>query len=411
MNDNETTFILAGNGPYENRGCEAIVRGTTKIIRKFFHNPKFICISHFDNIQQFKNQKNNEFDSEITHKYGILRNDVLMTSYRRILSNFSHLLYGKSIYHNIINDFDRTKAVLSIGGDNYSLKPGSNLPLNYTSLDLFIKKNNLPIFIWGASIGPFSNHLPTEHYMSHHLKEIDGIFTRESGSTKYLSQIGVKKNVFQVSDPAFVMDAIPPSGYKADDISKDAIGLNFSNIMSKYVTNGDIFRWEKIVIDVINKISEEFGCEIFLIPHVTVLGGNDYQFLKNVYDNLPKNRNITLISQDLNAQETKWIISKMKIFGGARTHSTIAALSSYVPTVSFAYSIKALGINSDIFGNLRYCITPKENYSNNVILKIQEVFENSYNIKNELQEKIPIIQDNAMNAGKLLFDSLHNIDN
>lgn len=40
-------FILGGNGPYENRGCEAIVRGTVKILRKYHKNPTFVCISHF----------------------------------------------------------------------------------------------------------------------------------------------------------------------------------------------------------------------------------------------------------------------------------------------------------------------------------------------------------------------------
>ena len=44
----------------------------------------------------------------------------------------------------------------------------------------------------------------------------------------------------------------------------------------------------------------------------------------------------------------KNIISNCHYFMGARTHSTIAALSSYVPTISIAYSIKAFGINEEI---------------------------------------------------------------
>jgi colanic acid/amylovoran biosynthesis protein len=45
------------------------------------------------------------------------------------------------------------------------------------------------------------------------------------------------------------------------------------------------------------------------------------------------------------------VISQLRFFIGARTHSTIAALSSEVPTVSIAYSVKARGINRDLFGN------------------------------------------------------------
>ena len=54
--NSDPLFILAGNGSYGNRGCEAIVRGTTKIIRKYFKNPNFLCYSTFENSEQFENQ-------------------------------------------------------------------------------------------------------------------------------------------------------------------------------------------------------------------------------------------------------------------------------------------------------------------------------------------------------------------
>ena len=45
MDKDRPLFILAGNGPYENRGCEAIVRGTVKILRNYFQDPSFLCVS------------------------------------------------------------------------------------------------------------------------------------------------------------------------------------------------------------------------------------------------------------------------------------------------------------------------------------------------------------------------------
>jgi len=44
---NDNLFILAGNGPYENRGCEAITRGTVKMLKEFYEDPSFVAISHF----------------------------------------------------------------------------------------------------------------------------------------------------------------------------------------------------------------------------------------------------------------------------------------------------------------------------------------------------------------------------
>src|SRR5512137_2610975 len=67
MENERPCFILAGNGPYDNRGCEAIVRGTTKILRDSFREPRFICISHFQNENQFHSQRRNETDEAIIH--------------------------------------------------------------------------------------------------------------------------------------------------------------------------------------------------------------------------------------------------------------------------------------------------------------------------------------------------------
>jgi colanic acid/amylovoran biosynthesis protein len=60
-------------------------------------------------------------------------------------------------------------------------------------------------------------------------------------------------------------------------------------------------------------------------------------------------RRITRIPMNYNAAEIKWIIGQLTLFAGARAHPTIAALSSQIPTLSFAYSTKANGINRDIF--------------------------------------------------------------
>ena len=48
--------------------------------------------------------------------------------------------------------------------------------------------------------------------------------------------------------------------------------------------------------------------------------------------------------------ELKGYIARCRMFIGARTHATIAAYSTCVPTLAVGYSIKARGIAKDIFG-------------------------------------------------------------
>ncbi len=49
-------------------------------------------------------------------------------------------------------------------------------------------------------------------------------------------------------------------------------------------------------------------------------------------------------------QAAKGYIARCRMFVGARTHATIAAYSSAVPTLVLGYSIKSRGIAADIFG-------------------------------------------------------------
>ncbi len=61
MSENPT-FILAGNGPYDNRGCEAIVRGTVKILRHYYKDSFiFMYQVNFKIIEQFELQYKEEW--------------------------------------------------------------------------------------------------------------------------------------------------------------------------------------------------------------------------------------------------------------------------------------------------------------------------------------------------------------
>lgn len=413
METDRPLFILAGNGPYENRGCEAIIRGTVNILRKHFKDPRFICISHFQNTQQFLQQKNNETDKAITHiaanrinKKEVIRNAWNPSTWVRVYEYFfnpGELKYW--IYENMFPYLDEAAAVLSVGGDNYAIDFG--LPTRFTGLDDIVLENGKPIFLWGSSIGPFNTLPEYERYMSRHLNNVTGIFARESATVDYLESIGVAKNVYPVADPAFLMDPIKPDGIdNLVPIEKDAIGLNLSPLMAKYATEGDLDKWMRITGSVIHDVAQKTERSIYLIPHVTLPDSNDYEFMRNALLRTGENlKNVTLVPP-YNAAETKWIISQMTIFAGARTHATIAALSSCVPTLSFAYSIKALGLNKDIFGNESYVIDSKNLGATTVVQKLSSISANYDSIHRELEKKIPKIKKRANCAGEYLKNAM-----
>ncbi|NLB79492.1 MAG: polysaccharide pyruvyl transferase family protein [Clostridiaceae bacterium] len=398
-------FVLAGNAPYENRGCEAIVRGTMQILERSFSNPQVKLLSFFKSAEHEAKQWANEIDGRISHgsmverdlgrfSKGWLELQVRKRLLRRVPDGDWY--YGK---HQA--DYEKAAAVLSIGGDNYSLDYG--IPHRFTMLDDYVLSLNRPSIIWGASIGPFSKIPEYERYMASHLKEVTAIFARETATIDYLSSIGVKDNVYLVADPAFVMPASEPPHEKLGlTLQEGAIGINLSPLIARYTS--DYASWEKIATDTVRILQKELKRPIYLIPHVIRQDSNDYLFLKKVTKNLsPAEQNrVFLIPPTLNAQELKWVISNMFVFAGARTHSTIAALSSMVPTLSIAYSIKARGINEDLFGNLDYCLKLDDYTPKLVCEKISELLQNNPIIRQKINEQLPKIIDRSYHAGELL---------
>jgi len=405
MNKNRPLFILAGNGPYENRGCEAIVQGTVKILRHNFHDPMFLSVSVLKKTE-LERQFRAETDPAITHKKMNIDQYFGKKSFlQRIFFMFDKKKNKYLLCNEMLPYIDDACAVLSVGGDNYSLDYG--IPKLFTDIDDVILDKKRPIILWGASVGPFDRLPKYERYMVRHLKSVTAIFARESVTVDYLSKIGITENVYQVADPAFLMESVKPRDEnKKLTIKQGAIGLNLSPLMARYVTAGDLPQWERIAANIISTIAKKTCCPLYLIPHVTIPGLDDFTFLEKVWNltDAQIKSEITLIPPNYNAAETKWIIGNMSLFAGARTHSTIAAFSSNIPTISFAYSIKAKGINRDIFGHEEYCLDPVQLTPEIVTLRIKSLLATSDEVRNELQEKIPIIQESAMNAGKYLHE-------
>ena len=64
-NSELSKFLFVGNGPYKNRGCEAIVRGTMNILRQHFG--KNICadVGIYGNVSLLQEQLVNESDQNV----------------------------------------------------------------------------------------------------------------------------------------------------------------------------------------------------------------------------------------------------------------------------------------------------------------------------------------------------------
>jgi len=403
-------FLFVGNGSYHNRGCEAIVRGTMEILRREFGADTRAAAGVYAADSTVQEQRTAETDAAVDSFcldgmgprwsrvwWEMQANKRLATDFAAQHRPMSGRLTGKQV-------------ALEVGGDNYSLTHGNGKPERFMAVDRFIQRRGTPVVLWGASVGPFDADPEFAPVMFEHLRGLAGIFVRESESLEYLRGNGVAENVHLVADPAFVMKPVePPRSKIGFDLPAGLIGINLSPMVAFYrgthAAAVDLKEWLGQCVGLV-KAAATLQRPILLVPHVGSdhPGNDDFTLLETLCQAVAGEVAVPVrvLPRGLGAAELKWIIARCAVFAGARTHSTIAALSSGVPTFSIAYSLKARGINRDVYGNLDYCINVADLTPASFGERLKDLLDNATPVRTRLQNVIPDFQARAFSAGPLL---------
>ncbi|MCE5199499.1 MAG: polysaccharide pyruvyl transferase family protein [Armatimonadota bacterium] len=398
-----THFLLSGCTSYLSRGDEAIVRGTMAVLRNTFGDDISVTLASFGKRKVIAKQAAAEYDKAIHHvpfAPALLSRPGIETRLNKAIH--THFPFHPTM---LTKPLHKARASVVLAADNYSLYYG--IPQRFIEIDRYIQSFQVPQILWGASIGPFDDEPEFAREMLSHISRMSCVLARESLTVDYLRRNSIIGNVREVADPAFVMEPMEPPAWKIDfPIAKDIIGINLSALLARYVVNGDMHEWIQRCTEVVVAVSRTFGRDIILIPHATSsdIQNNDWYLLNEVAKVAkPKVAGAVIaVGDNLSAQESKWLIAKCSVFAGARTHSTIAAISSKVPTLSIAYSTKAKGINQDIFGSQEYCIDMHDIRPETIVAKIGMLIERGEGIKEHLTQRLPDIGSRALLAGSIL---------
>jgi polysaccharide pyruvyl transferase WcaK-like protein len=261
-----------------------------------------------------------------------------------------------------------------------------------------------PVVFWGASIGPFSQDPEFEEWAVEQLRLVDLICVRETETYNYLQSLGLSENVLLTSDPSFGMRPVPcslPSDIESL-LSERCIGLNFSPLVGDFYGSNE--EWIQRVVLSIEQLANQYDGSILLIPHVIDeqnYSRNDFQFMQDVISNLPEtlSKRVKLLRTKLSAAQTKWVISRTRIFAGCRTHSTFAAISTHVPTICISYSAKARGIAFDTYENYNWLINGHKLIPEEFAQKVTDMCAQEDSIREHLQLRVPMFQERAQLAG------------
>ena len=378
-------YFLFNHAGSKNHGCEALVRGTVNIIENSDENAEFVISSYdpqadmmLDGVE-VKAAKKRELS--LPEK---------MIAALDLKINKSEIYALEKMYSPIVSDASDCDVCLSVGGDTYCY--GDNHEIQVLTREL--KNSGKKIVLWGASIG--EEDLTAEKLES--LGDFDAIFAREPITYELLKEKNANENIYLFSDPAFCMERAkvePIEGFTREN----TLGFNISPLVAK----GDPKKRE-IAEDFLSFILENTTMKILLVPHVVEENNNDYDFMKPIYENFSETGRIEILPPTLNAMQYKGYIANTRFFIGARTHATIAAYSSGVPTIVLGYSVKARGIAKDIFGEEKHVLDFNSVTESKILEKEFLKFVVDENeIRKELMRSIPLRMRSAMEAGEMLL--------
>lgn len=244
----------------------------------------------------------------------------------------------------VIAKCDRDTILLSIGGDNYCY--GENEYI-YT-VNRYARRRGTRTVLWGCSVEPDA----ISEKMAEDLRGYDLIVARESLTYDALVQLNPRTVL--CPDPAFTLEK--KAGKVPDGmLDKPVIGINVSPLIQGREKLPGITMENYSFL--INQILKSTDCHIALIPHVVWDHNDDRKPLQQLYDRYASGGRVFLV-RDQNCMQLKDVISRCRFFIGARTHATIAAYSTCVPTLVVGYSVKARGIARDLFGTEEGYVLP-----------------------------------------------------
>lgn len=375
-------IFLCGHTGSMNRGCEAIVRGTAEVLREAGLQTEPTLFT-FD-----KSYDETVGLDEVAQLVPYHKKDVVT----RFIGKFLRDVFGdaewgsKKTYSKVIRMINENSMTFNIGGDTYCYgTPNLSIALNK-----MMSKRHIPNVFWGCSV---EENILHEKILREDICRYSYIVSRETISYETIKRCtGTAKNVFLACDPAFYLP-IKEVRLPQPWVDNNMVGINLSPMVMQDPMNETGMTYRNIRY-LIERILNDTDMGVCLIPHVYNIEQNlqDIIPLKKVYNHFSETGRVSIVDKELSCTQLKYIISKCRFFIGARTHSTIAAYSTAVPTVALSYSVKSRGIARDLFEKEDGFAVPWKSLNEerqlwNVFDKVLLASENS--IRNRYKDFLP----------------------
>ncbi len=388
MDDRLIMYMHAGSG---NHGCEAIVNSLCPMIKE-----QAALVSYRGG--EDERYSLGELCAVIQERSfkGHKLAHLLYYAYRKLTGDGESFIRYR--YHEVFRG-GRAPLAVSIGGDNYCYESMlsdlrlANAAFNHTGTRTVLA---------GCSIEP---SLMADGGILSDLSGYHTIIARESITYRALREAFEGKGAGRpvpvlccYPDPAFTLSPreLPlPEGFAEGN----TVGVNVSPMVQEKESQEGLAL--ENYQELIQYIIDYTDMQVALIPHVVWPNNDDRRPLHQLHEIFKETGRVVEIG-DGTCQELKGYIGRCRFFVGARTHATIAAYSSLVPTLVVGYSVKARGIARDLFGTWENYVVPVQGLEKpeDLTQGFLWLMAHEGEIRQHLEKIMPDYQKKALLTGK-----------
>ncbi|QNN24885.1 hypothetical protein HED60_22255 [Planctomycetales bacterium ZRK34] len=265
----------------------------------------------------------------------------------------------------------------------------------------------VPLILMPQTYGPFENATSIQR-ARHILSRSTMIASREEHGLEDIEHLCGSDHppVVRCPDVAFLLDPMPiPENdepfLKRRDEHERLIGLNISGLLcSDQKDFGFRVSYVELIRRIVHWAMRQSNTRLLLVPHVIDKGvarrsdgksemhdtascRNFYQEFSSKYGN-----RIGCLGGPYLASQTKYAVGCCDFFIGARMHSCIAGVSQAVPTVTLAYSKKALGLMKQL-GVPETVVDMRSLDEAECVEQIDANYQNRQAINDHLSQRLP----------------------
>jgi polysaccharide pyruvyl transferase WcaK-like protein len=382
-------FFLRTGSP--NRGAEAIIRGFSELLSKSGHDVQITLHSanpHEDKRAKIPLVTANEISRKDFKRYSFIW--FIRAVLLRL--NFKFNCIEETIYRHVFKDKNKFDLIVITGADNYDVAYRSFESI-HTLNKMFRRKTNIPMLLYDCSIDEaYFNNNSLRLQLQKDWSLFDAVTVREHLSWNNCQKYIQHKNVCYFPDPAFVMP-VTQTNLPAEWKDGQMIGINLSDLIIRQDYGAGTEKIKNAYYCLIENIIEKTDNNIVFIPHV--MQGKDLGILTELYEKYKDTSRVILIDNEhLFAPELKYIISQCRFLVTARTHASIAAYSTFVPTLVLGYSVKSIGIARDLFGTDKGYVLPVQQLNERTELwdAFEKIMAQENEMKTHLRKIIPEYQ-------------------